>query len=385
MFSTIVQRFDVALNALYRERDARKVNGLRTIDLVSGNVNHAGIFFPSDVLTAALRAGAAQAKTYAPHPLGQPAARKAVQAYYRNEGLAVPTDQILITPGTSFSYWYLFRLLADPDEEILCPTPSYPLLDSIAELTGIRLTKYRLRESHRWEIDFEHLHAQLTPKTRAIVLISPHNPTGAVATETEVGQLTTIAREKHLPIICDEVFASFLFKDRPLSRPAAHRAPLVFTLNGLSKMMALPGMKLGWMAVNGESKLVNQAMHALDLMSDTFLPVNETAQYALPLLFRRGKPFMQTFQKVVQKRCTETLRALSRSSNLDFLAPEGGFYLTLRLKDDRDEESIALQLLREGILVHPGYFYDLEGSHLVISFMTQSATGKKALSRIAAL
>jgi alanine-synthesizing transaminase len=382
MFSTIVQRFDVALNALYRERDARQSKGLKTIDLVSGNLNRAGLFFPHTLLTAALRAGAGRAKIYAPHPLGQPAARKAVHTYYLTEGLDVPAEQILITPGTSFSYWYLFRLLADPGDEILCPTPSYPLLDSIAELADVRLTKYRLREAQRWEIDFDHLRQQLTPRTRAIVLISPHNPTGAVATESEVTQLIAIAREKQLPIISDEVFSPFLFKAKRLPRPGTHRAPLVFTLNGLSKMMALPGMKLGWVAVNGDSALVKRAMHGLDMMSDTFLPVNETGQFALPILLRRGRLFLESLQKTVLARCVATVRELSRAPALDFFPPEGGFYLTLRLKGGRDEEAVALQLLREGILVHPGYFYDLEGSHLVISFISRSPSGRKVLSRL---
>ena len=136
MFSDIVQRFDPSLNALYRERDARQARGARTIDLVSGNVNRAGFIFPPAILKQALAKGAERAQIYAPDPLGQLIAREAVAAYYQREGLHVPVDQIILTSGTSLSYWYLFKLLANAGDEILCPRPSYPLLNSIADLCG---------------------------------------------------------------------------------------------------------------------------------------------------------------------------------------------------------------------------------------------------------
>src|SRR5262249_33999660 len=160
-------------------------------------------------------------------------------------------------------------------DEILVPSPCYPLFDSIAKLSGIQLHPYHLRERSRWEIDFEHLESAITSRTRAIILISPHNPTGAVASEEEVQKLADLATRRNLALIADEVFSPFLFglkglpsnrgqpPVRGLPRPAAQKAPLVLTLNGISKMLALPGVKIGWMAVTGEPTLVAKTMRAL--------------------------------------------------------------------------------------------------------------------------
>jgi alanine-synthesizing transaminase len=376
-FSDIVQRFDAPLNALYRERDARRARDAKMIDLVSGNVNQAGLVFPPASLKQALTKGAQRAEIYAPNPLGQPVARAAVSAYYKREGVNVPADQIVLTAGTSLSYFYLFKLLANPDDEILCPTPNYALLNSIADLAGVRVTSYGLREGKRWNMDLNGLRARITARTRAIVLISPHNPTGAVATEDELAALTEIASKHNLPIISDEVFSAFVFNGR-LPRPAQQKTPLLFTLNGLSKMFALPGMKLGWIGVTGQQEPVKKALQALDMISDTFLPVNEAVQFALPDIFTKGKKFLAGYQQEIGLRAE---RASQLLKGLDFVKPEGGFYLTLKVKGD--EEKAALNLLRkEGILVHPGYFYDLEGSHLVLSFVSPPNVLKNTLNKI---
>lgn len=376
MFSAIVQRFDAGLNALYRERDARKARGQKIIDLVSGNVNRAGFIFPPEILRQALTQGARQARLYAPDPLGQSAAREVIRYYYHTEGLKIPASQIVLTPGTSLSYLYLFKLLANPGDEILCPRPSYPLLDSIADFCHVRLTGYRLLEKNRWEIDLDHLRSVINSKTRAIVLISPHNPTGAVATNEEIAGLVQIAAQHGLPIISDEVFSAFLFNQRRLPRPA--HPHLAFTLNGVSKMFALPGMKIGWIAVTGDPDRVQKAVQALDMISDTFLPVNEAAQFALPVIFSKGRSFLTGVKNDIARRAEMAAETLKRFS---FVKPEGGFYLTLKIPGD--EEKTALELLKkEGILVHPGYFYDMEDAHMIISFISPPEMLRSSLRKI---
>ena len=165
---------------------------------------------------------------------------------------------------------------------MLCPQPSYPLFDYIARLAGVEMTHYRLVESRQWAIDLNYVENQITSRTRAIILISPHNPTGMVADEQQLQGLAEIATRHSLAIISDEVFGEFLFGPDAFPRIAATDAPLVFTLNGFSKMFALPGMKIGWMGVTGDTALVKKSMSALELISDTFLPVNEMAQFAVP-------------------------------------------------------------------------------------------------------
>lgn len=384
MFSDTSRHFQGETNPLYRERDALLAQGKKVIDLVSGNVHPHGLVYPQPILENALRLAAEQAQTYRPHPLGQPVAREAISRHYQEEGLDIPPEQIVLTPGTSLSYWYAFKLFAEPGDEILSPRPTYPLFDAIATLSGIRMVDYRLREADRWTIDLDHLESQITPRTRAIILISPHNPTGAVAQEDEVSRLAEIAARHHLPILSDEVFSPFLFRQNRLPRPTATNAPLVLTLNGFSKMLALPGMKIGWIALSGEAPLVRKALAALETISDTFLPVNEIAQFSVPALFEGAKGFLPPYQSAIRERARLAADLLSRSDRLSFVPPEGGFYLTVRMNDLKfDEEEIALDLLRRrSLLLHPGFFYDLEPPHLVLSFVSEPSLLQTALEKL---
>jgi len=285
-----------------------------------------------------------------------------------------------LTYGTYLSYWYCFKLLAEPGEEILAPRPSYPLFDYIEQLCGVHLTYYRLLEAQGWAIDLDYLEHQISTKTRAIVLISPHNPTGMVADESTLDGLAQIAARHELPIISDEVFSEFLFGGMAeLPRPAWTGAPLVFTLNGFSKMFALPGLKVGWTAISGKPDLVAKALSALELISDTFLPVNEIAQFAVPRIFSRGRAFLAGYRDWVA-RCRSA--ALESLPGCAFVEPRGGFYLTLDLEDD--EEAAAARLLRESqILVHPGFYYDISPNHLVMTFIEDPANLPRAFGRIA--
>ncbi|HZR46396.1 MAG TPA: pyridoxal phosphate-dependent aminotransferase, partial [Candidatus Manganitrophaceae bacterium] len=368
------------------ERDLLLSRGEKVTDLVSGNVHHHGIHYPQAILEQALRDAAGLARIYRPDPLGQAAARDAISRYYREEGLSVSPGQIVLAPGTSLSYWYAFKLFAGPGDEILSPRPTYPLFDAIASLAGVRMADYRLREGSRWEIDFEHLESRITERTRAIVLISPHNPTGAVAGEAELARLAEVAARRQLPIISDEVFSPFLFRRERLPRPAATAAPLVLTLNGFSKMLALPGMKIGWIAFSGEAPLVRKALAAAETISDTFLPVNETAQFAVPALLEGAKEFRSEYRSAVQERARLAAGLLSRSDRISFIPPEGGFYMTIRMNDPKiDEEALALDLLRrERLLLHPGFFYDLEPAHLVLSFVSEPVSLNESLEKLIA-
>lgn len=408
MFAERASFFQGIPNALYREKEAITRTGSLLIDLVSANLHAHGIHYPRSILKRAFSFAASQAKNYCPDPQGQQIARGAIQKYYAEEGVSIPDDQIVLTPGTSLSYLYLFKLLADSRDEILCPTPTYPLFDSIAALCDVKIVSYRLAPSRkgsiggalgrddaspaksaspckRWEIDFDHLQSKISEKTRALILISPHNPTGHVANETEIKRFCAIARKHDLPIISDEVFSPFLFKAEHLFRPVETDAPLVFTLNGISKMLALPGVKIGWIAVTGGQSRVEKSVHLLKGISDTFLPVNEDAQFALPALLHDGKPFMKSYQAQIRHRFQMAVLALMKMPECSFIPPEGGFYLAIKMKDQKsNEEKIALELLRkEKILVHPGFFYDLPSGYLVLSFVSQPALFKKNMERMA--
>jgi aspartate/methionine/tyrosine aminotransferase len=377
-FSLVAESLAASKNPLYRLRDELNHDGSTVIDLVRGNVNEHGIVFPPDLLNTILHEAAESARVYRPDSFGQIQARDAVARYYNG---GIPSHQIVMTPGTSVSYWYCFKLLAEPGDEILTPHPSYPLFDYIAKLCGVQMRHYRLREDRGWAIDLEHLEDQITTKTRAIVLISPHNPTGMVAVDSELRALADIATRHRLPIISDEVFSEFLFGMDVLPRPASTSAPLVFTLNGFSKMFALPGMKIGWIGLSGDPELVAKSLSALELISDTFLPVNEIAQFAVPQIFEQGRGFLENYRKWISNCRRAATAALAGCT---FVEPRGGFYITLPIPDD--EEKSAERLLGDAhILAHPGYFYDIRPDHLVMTFIHEPEIIGAAFTKIAAL
>jgi hypothetical protein len=378
-FSDFAANLGGPKNPLYQLHERLKAEGAKVTDLVRGNVNEHGIVYPPDTLAEILREAAQAARIYHPDSLGQRPAREAIAAHYH--GLKIAPDQIVITPGTSVSYWYCFKLLTENGDEILCPRPSYPLFDYIARLAGVYMRQYRLDEKRGWAIDLDHLESQITTGTRAIILISPHNPTGMVAGVDELRGLAEIATRHALPIISDEVFSPFLFGLDSFPRAAQTDAPLVFTLNGFSKMFALPGMKVGWMAISGDETLVKKSLAALDLISDTFLPVNEIAQFAVPDIFHRGGAFLNEYKDWVRGCRAAAVEALKGAN---FTHPRGGFYITV--PTGRDEEEAAASLLKnDGILVHPGYFYDIAPDHLVMTFIDEPQLVREHFEKIAAV
>ncbi len=376
-FSGLTEDFPGATNRLYERLGEFRSQGARILDLVDGNVSEAGILFPEDILREAMAEGLRAARVYRPDSLGQVVAREAISSYER-----IPPDQVMVTPGTSVSYWYAFKLLSEAGDHVLCPQPSYPLFDYIARLADIEVRPYRLDEQRSWSIDLDHLERQIHRRTRAIVLISPHNPTGAVATREEVEELARIARRHSLAIISDEVFREFLDEGVEHARPAMTDAPLVFTLNGISKMLALPGLKIGWMAVSGDAEHVGRSMKTLEMIADAFLPVSEPAQFALPRLFERGGDFLKEYRRSMRERMRVAIGALGPRAGV---APKGGFHIVVPVRRDVEEEDLALELLEdENILVHPGFFYDIEGTHLVHAVVARPDVLAEALGRVAA-
>ncbi len=380
-FSELTTQFPDSTNRLYARLGQLKSEGFDHVDLIGSQFSDTGTVFPREILDGILTKASRQAQTYRPDSLGQRVARNAIAAHYENR--TVSPERILLTPGTSIAYWYAFKLLCEPGENVLCPVPAYPLFDYIARLAGVEISHYRLDEDRGWEIDLEHLEDQITAQTRAIVLISPHNPTGMVADRDQIESLAGIAGRHQLPIISDEVFWNFTFGGDPVPRPLDTEAPLVFTLNGFSKMYALPGLKLGWMAVSGEDALVRKSMTTLELIADTFLPINEIVQFSVPGIFDQGTAFLKGYKQTVLM-CRNTMLEILGSAVP--VPPLGGFYVVVPFDRDKchaEEEDLAITMLeKDHVLVHPGYFYDIEGHHLVFSFLHDTTILKDVLPRI---
>ncbi len=384
-FSALASAFHADTNPLYRERDERLAQGLPVVDLVSANVTEQGITFPPLVLHNILTEASRASERYRPDPLGQLPARRAISAYYGKHGIDIPATRIMLTPGTSLAYWYTFSVFCDPGDEVLAPRPSYPLFEDLANLARVRMIPYRLDQARGWAIDVEDLAAAITDRTRAIILVSPHNPTGAVATRQEIEAIGALAADRQVPIITDEVFGEFLAGLDALPRPAATSAPLVITLNGFSKLFALPGIKLGWMAITGQNAAVHRTLSALERMSDALLPVSEIIQAAVPRIFLEGGSFLDHYRAEINRRRENSLAMLKQAARVSFVSPRGGFYAAVRVNTALDDEALALHILRTaGCLVHPGFFYDLEPTHLVLSLVTAPEVGRDALRRVVA-
>jgi alanine-synthesizing transaminase len=374
----IFDDLDLTANELELARQRRAVAG-GYVDLTSSNPTSQGLIFPPEILRAASE-GFWATRRYEPDPRGSPAARAAIVAYYagRTPPLPISADEIFITASTSEAYSLLFALLADPGDNLLAPNVTYPLFEYLAALRGLELRPYQLDEAAGWAIDEASLLAAADARTRGVLLVSPHNPTGAVLAEP-----LAALRRLGLPIICDEVFAPFTYA-APAVPPvgALHPELPVFTLNGISKLFALPDMKLGWVALNGAGRAFAPR---LELLNDTFLGANGLSQHLLPALFAAGMPFVASMVERVRANLDHGLRAMAGHPRLAARPPDGGYYLFPAVRGWRDEERLALHLIDHGVLVHPGYFYgEVPGAHLMLSALTEPAPFAEGVARLTA-
>lgn len=325
----------------------------------------------------------ARGLSYDPDPRGLSSARSAVTAYYRHHGVEVPENRILLTASTSEAYSFLFKLLADPGDEILSPRPSYPLFEFLAGLSSVHMRQYPLRYDGAWHIDFAALRACISPKTRAIVLVNPNNPTGSFLKRHELEELEAIAAAHDLAILSDEVFCDYALAPSSscVTTLVGDRPALTFSMSGLSKVAGMPQLKLGWIAVSGPGS--QEAMDALELVADTYLSVATPVQVALPELLQSGG----TIRSAVQQRTAanlETLRKTLAGSSGNVLNVEGGWYGVIQVPRTHSEEEWVLRLLQEqNVHVQPGFYFDFESeAYLVVSLLTPNATFAEGLRRL---
>lgn len=376
------------LNRIEKMRLKLEKEGKTVINLsagtsaVSGGTVKSGMMFPPEILAEGF-AGFQQNPLYHPDPKGSPEARKAVSGFYARRGFNIAPENIILTSGTSESYLHLFKLLAKPGEEILFPNPGYPLFDHLAALAGTELKHYGLDAGNEWQVDLNDLEANMTRKTRAIVLVSPNNPTGSVLAGRVLGDVLSIAKKYGIPVISDEVFSEFVFDGKIFPRAAALMDDVtVFTLNGISKTYALPGLKISWIGVTGPG--AEKYLDELELSVDTLLACNQMSQAMLPSIIAKGEHFLGSYRKHLEQNRNLACRILSRSAHITFMEPRGGCYLFARIHGypGTDEDFVVELMERAGIYVHPGYFYDYEkGLHVLVSFVMEATLLQETLEK----
>ncbi len=401
-------------NRLSEQIEERRRRGLAILDLTESNPTRCGFLFDSQEILGAL--ADPRSLIYEPDPRGLLLARLAVASYYAERGVKLDPDQIFLTTSTSEAYSYVFRLLANPGDNILVPRPSYPLFDFLARLDDLELVPYPLIYDHRWQMDLEALAARLghsegatgaRGRTRAILVVHPNNPTGSFVRQDELEFLLSCCKKQSLPLIADEVFADYSFgpvepsgESRGGSRTALTETraggrftthatvseTLTFTLSGLSKISALPQMKLAWVVVTGPADYVKTALARLEVIADTYLSVSAPVAHALPKLLEAR----HSLQPQILERIRSNLRwldeQLSWASLLPRLQTEGGWYAVLKLPSICSDEDWAVKLLsQDGVLVHPGHFYDFPSdSHLVVSLLPKPDIFREGIRKILA-
>ena len=356
-------------NAFSTALEAARAERRELIDLTISNPTRIGITYP-DGLFAPL--ADPEVADYRPEPFGLRAAREAVAADYARRSILTTWDRIVLTASTSEAYSMLFKLLCAPGgDRVLVPSPSYPLFDHLTALDGVAATPYRLHYHGRWWMDVDSLDRAWDAATRAVLAVSPNNPTGSVLTTDERRAMAEMCARRDAALIVDEVFADYPLED-DLPAAAADSSPgLTFRLGGLSKSAALPQLKLGWMMVAGPERLVQDALDRLELICDTYLSVSTPVQVAAADLIAGGAyPRAQVLARV--RGNYAALRELgARHPAVEVLHADGGWSAVIRIPATASEEAITLQLLeRDAVVVYPGYFFDFpHEAFLVVSLL----------------
>lgn len=378
-------------NAYTRALRQRQQNGKPFLDLTASNPTTCGFQYDHAAILAAFQSPAAL--QYDPDPKGIASARAAVVAYYgeMNPAVRVDPENLILTTGTSEAYSFLFRLLCEPGDEIVVAHPSYPLFEFLATIQDVDLRPFRLIYDHGWQIDFHALQQAITPRTRAILLVHPNNPTGHFIRSAEAEQLQAICAECNLALVIDEVFFDYKINSAATGSKthgtfASGNRALTFVLSGLSKIAALPQMKIGWIAASGPEAFVRDTLARLEIISDTYLSLSAPLQHALPALLAQRRKMQSQLVSRVDSNLTRLDESLARQKLVSRLELEGGWYALLRVPAVQSDEDLAIRLLEQpGVLVQPGHFYEFpEDGYLIVSLLTPSADFEKGIAGLLA-
>jgi alanine-synthesizing transaminase len=382
--------WNLATNRYSEALEAHRRAGRELLDLTASNPTNIGLHYREDELLRALTNR--EALRYDPKPKGLLAAREAIAAYYAEHAAKISPDDLILTTSTSEAYSFLFRLLCDPGDAVLVPTPSYPLFDFLADIQDVKLFPYELVYDHGWQIEVMSLfnavdRAQAAgARCRAVLAVHPNNPTGSYLKPREQELLNNVCAENEMAIIADEVFLDYSLAARSPLTFASNDDTLTFTLSGLSKIAGLPQMKVAWIAASGPPALKQDALARLDVIADTYLSMNAPLQLALPAMLDERETIQPQLLERVRTNLAELDSQLSGQKLCQRLEVEGGWYAILRVPARGSDEDLAIALLeQENVLIQPGHFYDFAADgHLVVSLITPTLEFSDGIKRLLA-
>ena len=413
----------LAQNRFTEALERARAGGAKILDLTASNPTRVGLEYDSRTILAAL--GSERALDYDAQAKGLVHAREAVAGYYRDgsghgerdvaSNVSTDAERIILTTSTSEGYSYVFRLLCNAGDELLVPKPSYPLFEFLGDLQDVKLVPYPLIYDHGWQMDFPSMEKAVSGRTRGVVVVHPNNPTGSYVRAGEVKLLNSFCRAHGLAMIVDEVFLDYRVDDsqdnsgrdtRSLHAPSDRHSPiqrlgrddkvlrpamsfagnqevLTFTLSGLSKISALPQMKVAWVVTGGPPEEAAAAMARLEVIADTYLSMNAPIQWALPALLRQRKSIQRQLLERVRANLAELDQQLAGQKACERLSMDGGWYVVLRVPVTRSDEELAVELVEEkSVLLHPGHFYDFPSDgYFVLSLITPEADFAEGMSR----
>jgi alanine-synthesizing transaminase len=373
---------DLSVNATARTLEAMRRRGIDVADLTESNPTAVGLPYPADLLAPL---ASPEALRYDPAPMGLVTAREAVSRDFARRGIIVPPARVALTASTSEAYALLFKLLCDAGDEVLVPQPGYPLFEHLTVLESVLARPYRLEYHGTWRVDVEHLRAGLGERTRAVLLVSPGNPTGSCLHADDLAAIADLCRSHGLVLIGDEVFADYPLDPAPQAVSVLAAGDVACcSLGGLSKAVGLPQVKLGWIAFAGPTPRLDELLPAYELIADTYLSVSTPAQVALPALLERGAVVRAAIQTRIRRNLDALRAAVAAAPAVTVLHCEGGWSAVLQVPALVSEEALVLRLLTDDhVLVHPGFFFDFaREAFLVVSLLVEPHVFDAAVAQV---
>ncbi|HJR61739.1 MAG TPA: aminotransferase class I/II-fold pyridoxal phosphate-dependent enzyme [Vicinamibacterales bacterium] len=328
--------------------EARKVeaSGLAVRYLNIGDPIPFGFETPPHMVEAVVRALRDGYNGYAPS-VGIPAAREAVTAECINRGMPMTDDRVVITSGTSEGIELALTALAESGDEVLVPTPTYPLYTAVLAKIGARAVFYRTAAERGWQPDLDHLRSLVSPRTRALVVIDPNNPTGATYPQETRKALLDIADSHNIPLLADEVYADLAY-DGPVPAFASQNpdAPVI-TFSSLSKAYLAPGWRSGWMAV-GRTDRLDGVLAAVKKLADGRLCSTGPMEHALVAALTGDRSHQAAFRAALRERALLSHQRLNAIEGITSVMPSAAFYAMPRvaLPAGVTDEDYVLALLR---------------------------------------